>query len=73
MILVKLFATLRKNGVKEVSVNFKEGLSVKDIVSELQIPECELAIILVNGKHNNLDYIVKQNDTLFLFPPVGGG
>ena len=70
---VKLFATLRHNRQKESILDIEENTSIADIIGRLEIPEQEAAIIMVNGRHAGPDRILKDGDTLSLFPPLGGG
>lgn len=70
---VRLFATLRNNREKEMMMDLAEGITVRHIVERLSIPEKEAAIILINGRGARLDQALADNDTLSIFPPVGGG
>ncbi|HEX3012024.1 MAG TPA: MoaD/ThiS family protein [Syntrophomonadaceae bacterium] len=72
-ITVKLFATLRQGRFKEEHQQHDEGTKVKDIVEKLSIPQQELGIIFINGKHAKLEDILHDSDALAIFPPVGGG
>ncbi len=73
MITVKLFAYFRDNRGKELEIEYRENLTVLDIALDLEIEEKLLAITLINGKQVKLDAIVEDGNTVFLFPPVGGG
>lgn len=70
---VRLFATFRDGREKKYSLDLNEGLTPRDIVNILKIDEEEVAILLINGRDGKLDDILKDNDVLSLFPPVGGG
>ncbi len=72
-ITVRLFATLRINREKEMIMDLAEGTTPKDIINHLDILEKEAAIIFVNGIGAKLDKILADNDTVSIFPPVGGG
>jgi molybdopterin converting factor small subunit len=43
------------------------------IISHLDIPAEEVAILLINGFHKKPSDSVKDGDVVALFPPVGGG
>ena len=43
------------------------------IISHLNIPTEEVAILLINGFHKKPGDTVKDGDVVALFPPVGGG
>ncbi len=72
-IKVKLFATLRENRGKEVSLELKEGATAEDALKKLEIPKKEVAILMINGRDDDPGKELKSGDLLSIFPPVGGG
>ncbi|UNC91012.1 MoaD/ThiS family protein [Candidatus Contubernalis alkaliaceticus] len=72
-ITVKLFATLREGRFKVSSLEVEAETPLAQVADQLKIPREELALILVNGRDASLDHVMKEGDTLSLFPPVGGG
>jgi sulfur-carrier protein len=72
-ITVKLFATFRNGRFKIEEQQRPEGTVCRGVVLDLGLTEEEIGIILVNGRHVTLDYLLKEGDTLSLFPLVGGG
>ena len=70
---VRLFATLRENRDKVVSVDWHEGINGNDVIEALGISPSAIAIYLVNGKNANLGDALSRRDIVSLFPPVGGG
>ncbi len=72
-IKVRLFATLRENRGKELVLFQDNGVTPKDIIKQLDIPEAEVAILLVNGRDGALDQELSDKDVVSIFPPVGGG
>ena len=70
---VKLFATLREGRFDVKSMEIGTQTSVGDVIRELRIPEKEVTLIFVNGRHAGLDHLLSAGDNLALFPPVGGG
>lgn len=72
-VTVKLFATLRENNEKEMDLDVSEGTTPLDIIKRINISEKDVSIIMINGRAKGLDTILKEGDTLALFPPVGGG
>jgi len=70
---VRLFATLRENREKEMTLALSENSTPRDIIKCLDINEKDVAIILVNGKSAKLDFILTNEDIVSIFPPVGGG
>ena len=72
-ITIKLFATFREGRFSIKQKDIAPETDIKKIVDELKIPEEELGIILVNSRHAGTQQILKDGDTLSLFPLVGGG
>lgn len=70
---VRLFANLRENRDKEIMIELGEGSTIKDIIEILNISREDAAILLVNGLGAELDKILEDNDTVSIFPPLGGG
>lgn len=73
MIEVKLFAYFRDNRGKSVNVEYYPGITILDIVKELDIDPELVSISLINGRHQPLEKEVEDGKKVFLFPPVGGG
>lgn len=73
LITVKLFATLRNNREKIMSLDLKEGSTPLEVSQSLKIPEEDVAIIMINGRGAKKNSPLKEGDVLALFPPVGGG
>lgn len=73
MIEVRLFATFRENRKKILFLEPYSHECTGDILNELGIPEEEVAILLINGRHSKSDAPIKDGDIIALFPPVGGG
>ena len=72
-VTVKLFATFRKERFDAEVREVPDGANVSRIVAEVGLPEKEIGIILVNGRHANLWRALADGDTLAIFPLVGGG
>ncbi len=72
-IKVKLFATLRENRGKEVSLELEEGATAEDALKKLEIPKKDVAILMINGRDDDPGKELKDGDLLSIFPPVGGG
>jgi len=69
---VKLFAQLRDGRFKEENIGIADQTRVKDVVKGLDIPPKEVKICLVNGHDTGIDSVIKNGDTVALFPAVGG-
>jgi molybdopterin converting factor small subunit len=72
-VTVKLFATFRKGRFDAEVREAPDGATVSRIVEEVGLPEKEIGIVLVNGRHANLWRSLADGDTLAIFPLVGGG
>ena len=72
-ITVKLFANLRENREKIMDMDVRSDTTVKEIIESLGIPLQDVAIIMINGRGTKSEAVLKSDDVLALFPPVGGG
>jgi len=70
---VKLFATFRVGRFVSEARNYPVGTRIVDIIRELEIPEPEIGIIMLNSKHAEPDKQLADGDNLGIFPLVGGG
>ena len=73
MIDVKIFATLRDGREKGYKLPAEDFHTPADIMNYLDIPQEEVAILLVNGFHSKADTQLKDGDFVSLFPPCAGG
>lgn len=72
-VTVKLFATFRDGRFKVEERELPEDTRLLDVLQPLDIKPEEIAICLVNGRNVDEQHILKDGDTIALFPPVGGG
>lgn len=77
-VLVKLYASLRRyapSGSAGSSFEFElpEGATLEDLMRALNIPLEEARIAFVNGLTQSMDYVLKADDEVGLFPPIAGG
>ncbi|NMC12531.1 MAG: MoaD/ThiS family protein [Chloroflexi bacterium] len=77
-IRVKLFATLSRFSKSEYSgapfeIEIPEGTTIQDLINLLKIPAEEAKITFVNGITQPPDYLIKPDDEVGIFPPIGGG
>ncbi|MTI94412.1 MAG: MoaD/ThiS family protein [Firmicutes bacterium] len=70
---VRLFATLREGRGKTLTIELKESAVVRDVLAVLAIAEQDAAILLRNRLDVTLDSELAPQDTISIFPPVGGG
>ena len=72
-VTVKLFATFREGRFKVEERELPQESRLLDVLQPLNIKPEEVAICLVNGRNVNELHVLKDGDTIALFPPVGGG
>ncbi|MHB9094435.1 MAG: MoaD/ThiS family protein [Eubacteriales bacterium] len=73
---LKLFASLRKHlakPVNKITVNDTLTVTVGRLLEQQGIPLEEAPVILVNGVRAGQDCVLKDGDTVSLFPLIGGG
>lgn len=58
---------------KDSGLEIAAGSTVKTLIEILDIPEEDLKLIFVNGRHSKIDTVLSEGDRVGLFPPVGGG
>jgi len=75
---VKLFATLAAQragppaGIP-FAVDLPADATLADLVQRLALPAGEVKVIFVNGRARPLDWKLKPDDAVGIFPPIGGG
>lgn len=77
-IKVKLFASLARfspGGLPGTpfEVNVPEFTSIQDLIEQLHMPIEEAKVSFVNGLIRDPNWVLKQNDEVGIFPPIGGG
>ena len=72
-ITIKLFASLREGRFDAVDRDYTPGMTGRRIIHGFGIPEKDIRLIFINGRHASLDDLLADGDTLALFPPIGGG
>ena len=72
-ITVKLFATFRVGRFTVATQEHPGGTLIAAVIEGLQIPETQIGMIMVNGRHAEPDQLLHDGDSLALFPLVGGG
>ena len=51
----------------------REGATVAQVLQQLNIPEGEHPILVVNGCHATRETVLKEGDTLDAYPLLAGG
>jgi molybdopterin converting factor small subunit len=74
---LRLFGGLRKYLDVKLGEGYdlkvENGSTIRAVITFLGIPVGETKIILVNGRHKELDDVLSDSDRLAIFPPVAGG
>lgn len=72
-VTVKLFASFQTGRFKIEIRDYPDQTVIRTVVQELNIPEAEVGILLLNAVHAKLDQSLSDGDLLAIFPLVGGG
>ena len=77
-LMVFLSSTLRKchpgyEPSEGIDLHLEGDMSVAALIRKLKIPQERVKIVMVDGVSAPLDYGLKGNERVALFPPVGGG
>jgi len=72
-VTVHLLATFRNDRFKTELQQLAEGTTVGSLVSAFAIPEQEVGMALVNGRHAPMAHPLNHGDVLHLAPWIAGG
>lgn len=72
-VTVKLFASFQTGRFKQELREYADQTQIVTVVRQLNIPEREVGILLLNGVHAKLEQPLSDGDILAIFPLVGGG
>ncbi|MFC1840552.1 MoaD/ThiS family protein [Thermodesulfobacteriota bacterium] len=74
---LRLYASLvvymPETGNTDAVVDIKQGISIRELLEQFNVPLDSVKIIFVNGVHAERDKILKEGDRVGIFPPVAGG
>ncbi len=73
LITIKLVGAFRLGRFKEEVREYRPGISIREIVDSLQLPEQILGIVLINGAHAEFEDILHEGDNLTILPVLDGG
>jgi sulfur carrier protein len=54
-------------------IDVGDSATAREIMTQLGIPQDSPNILLVNGKQAHLHTVLKDGETLAIFPPLAGG
>ena len=86
-VYAKIFATLVSMVPDRVRERYPQGIhagalldielpkesTLADLVDHLGLPRKKVRVVFVNGRAQQLDYILTPGDEIGIFPPIGGG
>jgi len=72
-VTVKLFATFRVGRFVTEGREYLPGTPIAHVIRELGIPEPEIGMIMLNGRHASPADLMHHGASLALFPLLGGG
>jgi molybdopterin converting factor small subunit len=58
---------------RKATIEMPDGVTVLDVKQRLGIPDDLPGILLVNGRQTAPETIMREGDTLSIFPPLAGG
>jgi len=73
---VKLFANLRDyapNKNPSFAMTLEDGATVEELLKKLGIPPEVPRLTLINGTHVRGNQLLRDEDTVSMFPPIAGG
>ncbi len=73
LITVELHASFRIGRFESRALSVPEGAEIRGIALALGIPEDDVGIVLLNGRHASLGQSPQDGDVLSLLPRIGGG
>lgn len=73
-IQLELLATLKRY-LPDTShrLPVRSGMTVRELIRKLGIPEYEVNLVFIDGEKGNLDSPLSGGERVGLFPPLGGG
>lgn len=72
-VTVKLFASFQAGRFNLEIRDYPDQTPIGTVVRELNIPEAEVGILLLNHVHAKMEQPLSEGDVLAIFPLVGGG
>ncbi|WP_263833770.1 MoaD/ThiS family protein [Sulfurospirillum oryzae] len=73
-VTVKLFAQYRDGRFKDEKIEYAKGTTAQMVVDALELEGVSpLGVLMVNGRHVDPSYHLKEGDEIALFPKIGGG
>ncbi|KAF0221100.1 MAG: sulfur transfer protein [Geobacteraceae bacterium] len=61
------------HGEREFSLEVPDGTTVRELRALLAIAPAIPLLTIVNNHHEQEEWVLKENDRVGIFPPIGGG
>ena len=58
---------------KGIILEVASGTPVSSLISLLGLPPEEVTLIMINGRRQQPDFLLRGDERVGLFPPIGGG
>lgn len=72
-IRINLHGVFRMDRFKSEVRRYAVGISVRDVVTDLALPEHLLGIVVINDVHAGIGDVLTDGDSLSLYPLLDGG
>jgi molybdopterin synthase sulfur carrier subunit len=72
-VTVKLFATFQRGRFVAARRDYPAGTTFAAIADDLGIARQEIGVLLVGGRHADLERSASEDDVVSMFPLLGGG
>ena len=70
---IKLFATFQQGRFAVAERDYPRGTTLGAVVDDLGIARHEIGVLLVGGRHAELEHAPAPGETVAIFPLLGGG
>jgi len=64
---------LGQGSVTTLEKEISQPKSIKEIASEIGIPDGMIMMVAVNDQQKDFDYVPQEGDDIKLIPPISGG
>jgi molybdopterin converting factor small subunit len=70
---VKLIGLFQVGRFKQEDLEYPTGISVQEVINDLQLPQQHFGIVLINGVHADTGTVLTEGDHVVIMPIVDGG
>ena len=70
---VRLFGGFREGRFRKETLDLSEGTSLRDLLQQLDIPEDQVTVPLINGRNAEFDTKLTAKDVVSFMPAIAGG